>query len=280
MTSGDGALSAIPIKGDSMWPSLRSGDRAVFEPLGGPPREGEVLVVRMDGALVAHRVVSVRQQHLTLKGDNCDAPDGPVRLDHVLGIITRVERDGRTLTSPQWDVGPKPLGLWRRRLRQRGSVLVRLLRKVAGPAAALALFAGCSEGQLTLEEPVMEKPGMPVELGVGSTSRRAPVELIATGSLERSPAGAERVGDLKTLTVRVQMEGFKPGTMAVEFMAPGDVPFQRKTARLSGLPIEEHAFSLPVAGTLIDTNNLSGRWAARLTAHGKTVSTWNFELKP
>ncbi len=104
----------IPIRGDSMWPALRDGDRARWEPLSGPVREGDVLVVRSGGAFVAHRVIST--EPVLLRGDNCVAVDPPVNPDAILGRVIEVERRGARV--PRWDLGPSRLGRLRLRVKR------------------------------------------------------------------------------------------------------------------------------------------------------------------
>jgi hypothetical protein len=88
--------------GRSMLPALRPGDEALFEPLAGPPRAGDVLLYRAGDRLVAHRFVALSDDgdgHLRLRGDLLAAEDPPVPRAAVLGRLVAVRRGGRTLPA-------------------------------------------------------------------------------------------------------------------------------------------------------------------------------------
>jgi hypothetical protein len=112
-----------------MWPALRSGDEAGFAPLGQLPSPGEVLIARIPGAIVIHRVTRVDAAGvISLRGDNCAHEDPPVRLADTLGRVEVVRRRGRELRGAAWDCGPRLLGALKVRL---GGRLRRLLGRVA-----------------------------------------------------------------------------------------------------------------------------------------------------
>jgi signal peptidase I len=121
-------LGWIPVRGDSMWPALRSGDAAGYVRLEGAPAVGSVLVARIGGALCAHRVESVSAGGglITLRGDNSARQDPPVSADQVLGVVRSVRRANRELTA--WDVGPSAVGLARVAVKR---VVARLLRRAS-----------------------------------------------------------------------------------------------------------------------------------------------------
>lgn len=102
-----------------MWPTLKGGDRARLEPVRlSVPERGEVVVARIRGAFVAHRVLSVDGDRLLLGGDNCVTPDPWVPMSDLLGRVVEVEREGRLLSRGEWDRGPSWLGrarLWAKR---------------------------------------------------------------------------------------------------------------------------------------------------------------------
>ena len=71
---GGGSLGAVA--GKSMEPTLRSGDLIVVRP--GAYRVGEIVAYRSGGGLVVHRIVSVANGRLVMRGDANDDVD-PVR---------------------------------------------------------------------------------------------------------------------------------------------------------------------------------------------------------
>ncbi|WP_343211042.1 S24/S26 family peptidase [Archangium violaceum] len=109
----DEGLCWIPIRGDSMWPSLRSGDLAGVEPLVEAPRPGEVVLARFAHALVVHRVRRSDADTCVLLGDNAWAEDPPLPRARVLGRVCLVRRGGEVLAPGRWDQGPRRWGRWR-----------------------------------------------------------------------------------------------------------------------------------------------------------------------
>ncbi len=117
------SLHWIPVRGDSMWPSLRAGDLAGVEPLAGEPAPGEVVLARFDHALVLHRVRRCESGVLALRGDNSPAEDPPLPRSRILGRVRRVRRGGAVLEEG-WDLGPWRLGRWRAAVKWRMAALL------------------------------------------------------------------------------------------------------------------------------------------------------------
>ncbi|MCP3142182.1 S24 family peptidase [Pyxidicoccus xibeiensis] len=116
-------LSWIPVRGDSMWPSLRAGDLAGVEPLEREPRPGDVVLARFDHALVLHRVRRCEAGAVVLRGDNSPAEDPLLPCSRVLGHVRRVRRGGAVLEAG-WDQGPWRLGRWRVAVKWRLAALL------------------------------------------------------------------------------------------------------------------------------------------------------------
>jgi hypothetical protein len=118
----------IRARGFSMSPFIRDGDVLTIAPMnGGGPRLGEVVAfVRLDtGRLAIHRVVARVGAGWLLRGDNCPEPDGVVPRRAILGVLVRVEREGRDV---RLGLGAEArLIAW----LQRAHVLMRAVR-VAG----------------------------------------------------------------------------------------------------------------------------------------------------
>jgi signal peptidase I len=126
MSSAAPRLEWLPIRGASMWPTLRAGDEAALSAPMPPPSPGDVVVARVGDALVVHRL---RRRDpggaLILRGDACLFDDGPVRPEALLAVVRRVRRGGRILLRHEWDrpwLWPLSAAL---RLRQRAQRLVR-----------------------------------------------------------------------------------------------------------------------------------------------------------
>jgi len=117
------SLHWVPVRGDSMWPSLRSGDLAGVEPLARAPQPGDVVLARFDHALVLHRVRRCDSSRVALRGDNSPAEDPPLPPSRVLGLVRRVRRSGVVLEEG-WDQGPSWLGRWRVAVKWRLAALL------------------------------------------------------------------------------------------------------------------------------------------------------------
>ena len=147
----DGPAVAVPAQGHSMRPTILPGDRLVVAPFLGLPRPGQIVLVRRDGILVAHRLIDVEitptGRLYRLQGDGEIAPDRPVRRQEILGRITAVVRQGRRLPI---DESPKAL----RRALSRLALRRRRLRLLRGAAVLLiATASALGVGAATLNPP-------------------------------------------------------------------------------------------------------------------------------
>ena len=121
-------LPWIPVRGDSMWPALRSQDRARIDALSAPPVPGDVVVIRAGAAFTIHRVVSVSEDGVVrARGDNCAFMDAPAPLSCVAGVVRVIERGGRRLERAEWDVGPSQWGRVRLHLKRAFGASMRRL---------------------------------------------------------------------------------------------------------------------------------------------------------
>jgi hypothetical protein len=78
-----------------MSPLLRDGDRLL---LGGDRRRlrrGHLVLVKVRGRLVVHRVVDLDRGRVRTRGDSCDLLDPWVSADDVAARVIAAERDGR-----------------------------------------------------------------------------------------------------------------------------------------------------------------------------------------
>ncbi len=98
--TADGRSAELPVRGDSMRPLLRDGDRVQVVPVGGIRiRLGDVLVLAMPSGPVIHRAVgwwpSRQGRNLLTKGDGTIRLDAPVRGGAVVGRAVARVREGR-----------------------------------------------------------------------------------------------------------------------------------------------------------------------------------------
>lgn len=94
----------IPLDGDSMRPLIRRGrDPVTIVPLTRPLRCGDVVLFEYPvGRYVVHRVRRIREGLVQTLGDHCWNPDPWMPCTCVLGLVPRIQRNGRfiVLDSP------------------------------------------------------------------------------------------------------------------------------------------------------------------------------------
>ncbi len=98
-----GASFRFQAKGYSMTPTIRNADVITVSPLKNLlPRRGDVLAFRHPDRpqMLVHRVLHARSDKYFIQGDNCPAADGWIPLENILGVITRVERHGKSRFWP------------------------------------------------------------------------------------------------------------------------------------------------------------------------------------
>ena len=99
----------LPVRGISMLPLLREGDRILVSHQLSGVQQGDILVFQREEGLVAHRVVRITRSPVEgciyqTKGDNCANFDSPLFAAEVLGVVNLVSRDGKEydLTTLRW----------------------------------------------------------------------------------------------------------------------------------------------------------------------------------
>ncbi len=98
-----GSSFRFQAKGYSMTPSIRNNDVITVSPLKDlMPRRGDVLAFRHPERpqMLVHRALHVREKKIFVKGDNCLEADGWIPAENILGLVTRVERQGRARFWP------------------------------------------------------------------------------------------------------------------------------------------------------------------------------------
>ena len=233
------------IVGESMRPSLRSGDVVLLKPCGAP-RPGDIVTFALGKRLVTHRVVTVDGSTITCRGDNRLGADPPVARGAVIARVVDVV--GRTVPDGPlclFRVRAHWLGVdWRRRcarLRDEATLLGKSLGgheggppvppTVTGVTATGAATGGhvvqaaeTADPRALVEEHPDELLVFPAEVygGMPSSKRREVMQAVrghrvAVYGLPRASAGR-----ITTLMARVrgslQAHGFRggePGDMAV-----------------------------------------------------------------
>ena len=95
----DGRLVYTSV-GDSMRPFIRSGeDLLVIEPVQGRLKKYDVPLYRRDtGKYVLHRILQVREKDYVICGDNRWRRETGITDRHILGVLTAIVRDGKTIS--------------------------------------------------------------------------------------------------------------------------------------------------------------------------------------
>jgi signal peptidase I len=104
-----GADLRFRAQGSSMHPFIQDGDVITVSPLKGrPPKMGEVAAFwnRETKKLMVHRVVARPRGGYVMRGDSNCGPDGLLGFENLIGVVKRVERDGKTVCLGQ---GPERL---------------------------------------------------------------------------------------------------------------------------------------------------------------------------
>lgn len=96
-----GSFLTLQAKGSSMSPFIKDGDMVTLSPMNGAlPRMGDVVAYIHPAIkrVFIHRVVRKKGDSYIMKGDNSLEVDGPVLAAKILGLVTRVDRDGKRIT--------------------------------------------------------------------------------------------------------------------------------------------------------------------------------------
>lgn len=143
----DGAEAWIEATGGSMLPLIRPGDRLLVGFGEQEARRGDVILFRLGGMIVAHRVVGSRrddgERRLIAKGDNEPLATEDVAPSDLLGVVRAVDRGSRGLSTR--GLGGVAGGLTARVSRIGGSLTRASARRTSPitrlPIAGVALAA-------------------------------------------------------------------------------------------------------------------------------------------
>ena len=86
-------------EGDSMFPIIRARDLLIIEAVRAPLKVGDVPLYKRDsGQYVLHRIVAIKKGKYALKGDNRTFVEKGITDKHIIGVLTGIVRDGKTVS--------------------------------------------------------------------------------------------------------------------------------------------------------------------------------------
>ncbi len=117
--------------GVSMLPLIRQGkDSVTISALKEKPKKGDVIFYRRaDGRFVLHRIMGEDSQGYILCGDNQCLLERGVAEDSIIGIMTEVIRDGKTVSCKDEAYLKYVRGLVWRRMRLRAIYILKKVKK-------------------------------------------------------------------------------------------------------------------------------------------------------
>ena len=103
--------------GDSMYPSIQSGEHVCVAPVVESSLQvGDVVLARAERGLTAHRIVKMRDDSIVTRGDNAIRHDSPLHSHSVIGRVAHIERGGRQIAV---DAAPPRSRTYARRIASR-----------------------------------------------------------------------------------------------------------------------------------------------------------------
>lgn len=87
------------VSGTSMLPLLKQEtDLVVIRKISAPLKPRDIALYQRDnGTFVLHRVIKVYGDSYTMRGDNCSQLEHGIRRDQILGKLTQIVRDGKSI---------------------------------------------------------------------------------------------------------------------------------------------------------------------------------------
>ena len=94
-----GREHVVSVRGHSMWPLLRDGDKARVAHGLGKLKRGDIVAYQRNGELIIHRLIGIARgagaPRFLIKGDNVSVCDPAVRPGKVLGRVVALQRAGK-----------------------------------------------------------------------------------------------------------------------------------------------------------------------------------------
>ena len=76
-----------------MAPAVRDGDRLLVAPFDSreTPQEGDIVIAKRAGRLVAHRLVARMDEKIVTRGDACERDDPPLPREDILARVVAID---------------------------------------------------------------------------------------------------------------------------------------------------------------------------------------------
>ena len=119
--------------GDSMYPLIKPRDLLVIKKVTSPLKKNDIPLYKRDsGQYVLHRIVKIKNGEYYICGDNRAFIERGITDRHIIGVLTDIVREGRTIpvNSPEFKSYVKLLPLRRSiiRIKNKGGLLIKHLK--------------------------------------------------------------------------------------------------------------------------------------------------------
>lgn len=119
--------------GDSMYPLIKPRDLLVIKKVTAPLKKNDIPLYKRDsGQYVLHRIVKIKNGEYCICGDNRAFIERGITDRHIIGVLTDIVREGRTIpvNSPEFKSYVKLLPLRRSiiRIKNKGGLLIKHLK--------------------------------------------------------------------------------------------------------------------------------------------------------
>ena len=130
--NGQGQLVYTNV-GDSMYPLIKPRDLLVIKKVTQPLKKNDIPLYKRDsGQYVLHRIVKIKNGEYFICGDNRSHIERGIFDRHIIGVLTDIVRDGRTIpvNSNEFKSYVKMLPLRRSiiRIKNKGGLLIKHLK--------------------------------------------------------------------------------------------------------------------------------------------------------
>lgn len=119
--------------GDSMYPLIKPRDLLVIKKITAPLKKNDIPLYKRDsGQYVLHRIVKIKNGEYYICGDNRAFIERGITDRHIIGVLTDIVREGKTIpvNSPEFKSYVKLLPLRRSiiRIKNKGGLLIKHLK--------------------------------------------------------------------------------------------------------------------------------------------------------